>query len=190
MLPEHKTFWKDPFLNPDLLMHWSGPENIAQVKINDARSWVLSDSGSTINAVTSEFVKVHSLDSSPLSDLVDDILSINRFERLFFWPLGYVIIRVQVEGVRGYNEDEVALVVPDLTAFGSRVLVIPTINQIVNVIKESKIDDMSVILNGSRISCLLAGHWTELSIKSGMTADQTLGLLIWMELSKQRREMR
>ena len=31
-------------------------------------------------------------------------------------PLGDVIIKVQVEGVKGYNEDQVALVVPDLTA--------------------------------------------------------------------------
>ena len=33
--PSMKMSWKAPFLNPDPLMHWSGPENIAQVKIND-----------------------------------------------------------------------------------------------------------------------------------------------------------
>ena len=74
--------------------------------------------------------------------------------------MGYVIIRVQVEGVNGYDKDQVALLIPDLTAFGSRVLVklgTPTINQIVNVIKESDIDEFFVSLNGSRISHLLAG---------------------------------
>ena len=30
--------WKAPFLNPDLLTGWSGPENIAWVKINDEDS--------------------------------------------------------------------------------------------------------------------------------------------------------
>ena len=30
-----KTSWKVPFLNPDPFTHWSGPANIAQVKIDD-----------------------------------------------------------------------------------------------------------------------------------------------------------
>ena len=63
--------------------------------------------------------------------------------------------------MKGYNEDQVVLVVLDLAAYGSRVPVtlgIPTINQIINVIKENEIDELSVSLNGLRISCLLAGH--------------------------------
>ena len=104
-------------------------------------------------AVIPELVKDHSLDVGLLSDLVDSTLNINGFGGLFSRPLGYVIIRVQVEWVKGYNEDLVALVIPDLTTFGT-----PNINQIVNVIKESKIDELSVSLSGSRISHLLAGH--------------------------------
>ena len=64
---------------PDPVTHWSGSENMAQVKINDESSWALLDSGSTINAVTPEFVKAHSLDVGPLSDLVDSTLKINGF---------------------------------------------------------------------------------------------------------------
>ena len=108
---------KVPFLNPDPFTHCSGPET-AQVKIDDEGSWALLDSGSTINPVIPEFVKAHSLDMSPLSELVDSTLKINRFRELFSQPLGYVIIRVQVEGVKGYNEDQVVLVIPDLTTFG------------------------------------------------------------------------
>ena len=62
-----------------LLMHWSGPENIAQAKIDDESSWALLDSGSTINTVNSEFIKAHSLDVGPLSNLVDGTLKINGF---------------------------------------------------------------------------------------------------------------
>ena len=60
-----------------------------------------------------------------------------------------------------YDEDQVALVIPDPTDFGSQVLVIlgtPTINQIIIMIKESEIDELSISLNGSRISYLLACH--------------------------------
>ena len=159
------TSQKAPFLTPDPLMHWSWPENITQVKINDEGSWVLLDSGSTINVVTPEFAKAHSLDVDPLSNVVDGTLKINGFGGLFSWPLAYVILRVQVEEVKGYDEDQVALVNPDLTTFWLRVLVTlgtPTINWIVNVIKESEIDELSVSLNGSRIPHLLAGHWMEL----------------------------
>ena len=88
-------------------------------------------------------------------------------------PLGYAIIRVQVEGVKGYDKDQVAFVVPDSTAFRSRVPVIlgtPTINQIMNVIKESERDELSVSLNGSRISILLARCQVELTIKNNTTA--------------------
>ena len=60
-----------------------------------------------------------------------------------------VIIRVQVEGVWGYDEDQVALVILDSTGFGSWVLVTlgtPTINWIINMIKESEIDELSSFL--------------------------------------------
>ena len=69
-------------------------------------------------------------------------------------PLHYVIIRVQVKGVWGYDENQVALVIPDSATFGTQVPVTlgtPTINQIINVIKESEIDELSSSLNGSRI---------------------------------------
>ena len=99
------------------------------------------DNGSTINAVTPEFVEAGSLDIGPLSYMTDSRMGINGFGRLFSQPCGYVIIRVQIEGVRGYDKDQVALIIPDSTAYGSSVLVTlgtPIINWIINMIKESK----------------------------------------------------
>ena len=51
----------------------------------------------------------------PLSDLVDSTVSMNNFSGLLFWPLGYVIIMVQVAGVQSYDEDQI----PDPIEFGS-----------------------------------------------------------------------
>ena len=73
------------------------------MRIDDKSHWTLLDNGSTINAVTPEFVKAHSLDIGPLHDLVDS--TVNGFGGLFSWPLCYIIIRVQVEGVWGYDEE-------------------------------------------------------------------------------------
>ena len=54
-------------------------------------------------------------------------------------PLGYIIIRVQVDGVQGYDEDQIALVILDLPNFAAWIPVIletPTISHIINVMKE------------------------------------------------------
>ena len=88
-----------PFLNLDPLTCWSGPKNIAWVRINDESSWALQDNGSTINAVTPDFTKACSLDIGPLSDLVNGMVGINGFEGLFSHSLGYIIVRFQVKGV-------------------------------------------------------------------------------------------
>ena len=130
----------------------------SQVKIDGESSWTLLDSGLTINAVTPGFIKAPSLDVGPLSDLANGTLGKNGFGRIFSWPLGYVIIKVQV-GVQGYDKDQVALVVSDSTIFGSQVLVTlgtSTINWIINVIKESEIDALSASLNGLRMAQFLA----------------------------------
>ena len=113
-----KMSQKVPFLHPDPLTQWSGPENIAKARIDGEGCWALLDSGSTINAVTPEFVQVHSLDFGPLSDLANGTLGIEDFGGVFSQPW-VVIIRTQVEGVRGYDKDQVALVIPDSTIFGS-----------------------------------------------------------------------
>ena len=133
------------------------------------------------------------MDVGPLSDLLDGTLGINGFGGVYTQTLGYVIIRVQVEGVRGYDEDQVTLVKPDSTTFGSQVLIIlgtPTINRIINVIKESEIDELSASLNGSRIAQLLACHQAELSVKSNATAPPIVDPPIWMKWSRQPRGKR
>ena len=71
------------------------------------------------------------------------------------------------------------LVIPDPTNVGSWVSVIlgtPTINWIINVIKESKIGKLSVLQNGLGISYLLACHQAEISIKRKTAASHTRGL--------------
>ena len=70
-------------------------------------------------------------------------------------PLGYVVIRVQVEGVPEYNEDQVAFVVDDNTTFSWRVPVVlgtPTINRVVAVMKESNLHNAPMDRQASKTS--------------------------------------
>ena len=56
--------------------------------------------------------------------------------------LGYIIINVQVEGIPSYYEEQVALVIPNVTQLGLKVLVIlgtPTIHWLCHQMKESEI---------------------------------------------------
>ena len=129
--------------------------------------------------MTPGFVEAHLFDVGHLTDQAVGTLGINDFRGVFYWALGYIIIRVQVEVVQGYNEDQVGLVVPDSTISGSQVPVMlgtPTINQIINVIKKSEIDELSVSLNGMRMDQLFACQWAELLIKGEVTMHKTVDL--------------
>ena len=103
----------------------------------------LLNNGAQINTITPSFIKTHSLEVGPLSDLVGGWVTCVGLGNAFTWPLGYVIIQVQVDGVQGYDEDKIALVIPDLSDFVVWVPVILgtlTISHIVNIIKEKEID--------------------------------------------------
>ena len=56
--------------------------------------------------------------------------------------LGYIIINLQVEGIPSYYEEQVALVIPNVTQLGLKVPVIlgtPTIHWLCHQMKESEI---------------------------------------------------
>ena len=59
--------------------------------------------------------------------------------------LGYAIINVQIPGIPSYNEEQVALVIQDVSGLGTRVPIIlgtPTIYQLCRQMKETEIDSV------------------------------------------------
>ena len=84
-----------------------------------------------------------------------------------------------LEKIVRLHKDQVALVVPDSTIFGSWVPVTldtSTINWIINVIKESEINELLGSLNGLRMAYLLACQWAELLIQWEAAMHQTVDL--------------
>ena len=77
----------------------------------------LLDNGAQINTITPSFVETHSLEVRPLSDPVGRQVTCVSLVNAFTRPLGYVIIWVQVDGVQGYDKDQIVLVIPDLSDF-------------------------------------------------------------------------
>ena len=101
------------------------------------------DSGAWSNAVTPTYVKEHKMKVWPIHNLAlhptsIPISGIGGHTA----ALGYVIINIQVEGIPSYYEEQVALVIPNVTQLGLKVPVIlgnPMIHWLCHQMKESEI---------------------------------------------------
>ena len=110
------------------------------------RHWerVLIDSGARCNAVLLEYAKVckmrvglvHKLAMSPQEIPIQGIARNTN-------ALSYVVINVQIGEIPSYNEEQVALVIEDISGLGMRVPVIlgmPLIHRLCRQMKESEIE--------------------------------------------------
>ena len=147
-----------PFLNPDPFQQWYGIENVAKVKINGESCMALLDNGAQVNTIMLRYVCEHSLEVGPITDLMGSKVSCVGLGNAYTRPLSYMVIWVQVDGVRGYDEDQIALVIPDFSKFAARVPVIlgiPTISQVVNVMREAEMNTLAVPWVNARAAHLL-----------------------------------
>ena len=100
----------------------------------------LLDNGVQVNTITPRYVQEHSLPVGPITDLMDSKVACIGLGNSYTRLLGYVIVRFQVDGVQAYDEDQIALIIPDPSHFAKRVPILlgtPTIGQVVNVMKEA-----------------------------------------------------
>ena len=105
-------------------------ENVAKVRINGKSCMALLDNGAQVNTIMPRYVQEHSLPVGPITNLMDSKVACVGLGNSYTRPLGYAIVQVQVDGVRGYDEDQIALIIPDLSHFAKRVPIIlgtPTI---------------------------------------------------------------
>ena len=119
----------------------------------------LLDNGAQVNTITPKYVEEHSLPVGLITDLMGSKVACAGLGNAYTRPLGYVIIWVQVDGVQGYNKDQIALIIPDFSNFAMRVPVIlgtPTIGQVVNVMKEAEMDALAMPWANARVAHLLA----------------------------------
>ena len=105
-------------------------ENVAKVKINRESCLALLDNGAQVNTIMLRYVSDHSLQVGPIIDLMGSKVACVGLGNAYTRLLGYMVIQVQVDRVWGYNGDQIALVIPDLSNVVARVPVIlgmPTI---------------------------------------------------------------
>ena len=91
--------------------------------------------------------------------------------------LGYIIIQFQVDGVQGYNEHQIALVILDLYSFVAQVPIIlgtPTISCVVNVMKEMEIDTLAMPWVNVKVAHLLLVHrMTAVKVGDGIVEESS-----------------
>ena len=112
----------------------------------------------------------------PLHDLVNHPLNLVGLGGTRTHLLGFVILRVQVKGIAGYDEDVVFLVVPDESEFSQHVRTVVgtcTPGRIVNVIKEGEMDRLSMPWVVARASSLLS-RWGTVVEDQGAVGDGSI----------------
>ena len=118
-------------------LHWIGPETLVELTMEGRNFNALADSGSQVNMITPALVQQYWFLVLPLEDLVNYLLNLMRLGGKHTSPLGFVILHVQVQGIAGYDEDAVFLVVPNKSDFRRRVPLVVgtcTIGRMINVI--------------------------------------------------------
>ena len=77
----------------------------------------LLDNGAQINTIMPKYVSDHLLQMELNTNLLGAKITCVGLGNTYMRPLGYIIIWVQVDGVQGYDEDLIALVILDLSNF-------------------------------------------------------------------------
>ena len=121
----------------------------------------LLDNGAQVNTIMLRYISDHSLLVGPITDLMGSKVTCMGLDNAYTRLLGYVVIWVQVDRVQGYDEDQIALVIPDLSNFVVQIPVIlgtPTIGCVANVMKEVEVDALAMPRVNARVAHLLLVH--------------------------------
>ena len=157
-----------PYLNPDPYCQFIGPQNWGEALIDEELMTCLLDNGSQLNFITPAYTHKRGMDIMSLDSLTQEvggkIPPILGIGDIMVDPEGFVMMNVKVPCVKGYNEDQIAIVMDDPGMKDCPVILgTPTIFQVMEVIKESEISKLAVSWASSRVSWLMRGVHARMS---------------------------
>ena len=149
-----------PYLNPNPYCWFIGPKNLGEVLIDGELTTCLLDNGAQINFATPTYARKRGMDIMSLDHLAQEIGGqippIAGIEVIMVEPKGFIMMNVQVPCVKGYNEDQIAIVMEDPGLKDFQVILgTATIYQVMEVIKESEISELAIPWASSRLSWLM-----------------------------------
>ena len=130
--------------------------------------------GANVNMITPECMVALGLQMGPLMDLHEGGITIDQPFNYEGRLIGYVIMSMQIDGISGYNEDQVALMAHSSAEFAHHIPIIlgtPTMDWAIRALKESKIDRLATPWACVRKSTLLQAATTRVA---AVRADVTM----------------
>ena len=104
-----------PYLNPDPYCRFIGPKNLGEALIDGELATCLLDNGAQLNFITPAYARkwgMHILESLA-QEVGGKIPPIAGIGGIMVNPEGFVMMNVQIPCVKGYNEDQIAIVMDD-----------------------------------------------------------------------------
>ena len=149
-----------PYLNPDAFRRFIGPKNLGKALVDDELVSCLLDNGAQLNFITPTYAQQWGMDIMSLDYLVEEIGGsiplIRGLGGISVEPIGFVMMNVKVPGVKGYDEDQIAIVMDNPGMMEWPVILgTPTLYWVMEVIKESEISKLAVPWASSRVSWLM-----------------------------------
>ena len=149
------------FWNKDALSRWLGMENLGWAILDGIQTRVLVDNGARVNSVTPAYARQHNLGVRPISELdhsqnpYGDRIPLVGLGDGYTELMGFTLLKVQIKGLPQYDEQQVVFVLDNPSAFLARIPVIlgtPTINRVVQVMRESDLHDAPTELQMARVA--------------------------------------
>ena len=114
--------------------------------IKGNQMWVLLDTGTNVNMITPKCMVTLGYQVGPLMDLHKGGITVDQPFNYEGWPIGYIVMRVQIDRISGYDNIQVALIAWSSTEFAHKaplILWMPTTDWAIATLKESEIDELT-----------------------------------------------
>ena len=149
-----------PYLNPNPYCQFIGPKNLGKALIDRELMTCLLDNGAQINFITPTHAHKWGMNIMSLDSLAQEIggkiPSIAGIGGIMVKPEGFVMMNIQIPCVKGYNEDQIAIVMDDPGLKDFQVILgMATIYRVMEVIKEREISELAIPWASSRVSWLM-----------------------------------
>ena len=135
-------------------------QNLGEALIDGELATCLLDNGAQLNFITPAYACERGMDIMSLESLAQEIGGkippIAGIGGIMVKPEGFVMMNVQIPCVKGYNKDQIAIIMDDLGLKDFLVILgRPTIYRVMEVIKKSEISELAIPWASSRVSWLM-----------------------------------
>ena len=179
------------YLNPNPYCWFIGPKILGEALIDGELATCLLDNGAQLNFITPTYACEWGMDIMSLESLAQEIGGkippIASIGGIMVKPEGFVMMNVQIPCVKGYNEDQIAIIMddPGLKDFPV-ILGMPTIYRVMEVIKESEISKLAIPWASSRVSWLMRAMHAQMSqlavndVANKLVAPLSVDEVVWV----------